>query len=215
MNTNPNAKRVLVYGDSFTFGRLTGLGRFPSNVRFTGILQDILGPDYEVIEEWLRGRMLDGENIFFPHRNGSQQFDGILGSHMKLDLVVIFLWTNDCNAGAHKSEGDFISWLDKYHDSLLFRSKFFTMEVPNVLLVCPPLVNELYLPELFQKLFVWAEDKLKQMPEIYKKYAESHDRWYLNAGEYVKAGKEDGIHIDAEGHRVLAIEIAKQINLKL
>lgn len=46
MNTNPNAIKVLCYGDSNTWGQTDNkTGRQPANVRWTGILQDKLGDD--------------------------------------------------------------------------------------------------------------------------------------------------------------------------
>ena len=58
MNTNPQAKVVLCYGDSNTWGqnedKNTG-SRYPVNVRWTGKLQELLGNEYYVIEEGLGG----------------------------------------------------------------------------------------------------------------------------------------------------------------
>ena len=45
-------KHILCYGDSNTFGTdpIHG-GRHPDDVRWTGVLQKLLGSDYRVIEE--------------------------------------------------------------------------------------------------------------------------------------------------------------------
>ena len=63
MNTNPKAKRILCFGDSNTWGRIPGkkFRRFPVDQRWTGILQKLLGEDYEVIEEGLTARVVVGE----------------------------------------------------------------------------------------------------------------------------------------------------------
>src|SRR5689334_11654512 len=99
MNTNKAAKTILIYGDSFTFAKIPGGLRYDCETRFTGVLQKELGKDYEVIEEGLRGRTVSGENSFFPYRNGLEQFGPIIGSHLPLDLLVLFLGTNDLNSG--------------------------------------------------------------------------------------------------------------------
>ena len=50
-------KRVLCYGDSNTWGYDPGTGkRYAPDVRWTGVLANRLGPDYQVLEEGLNGR---------------------------------------------------------------------------------------------------------------------------------------------------------------
>ena len=48
---------ILCYGDSNTYGYnpVNGL-RYPKGVRWTGVLQKMLGEEYEVIEEGCNGR---------------------------------------------------------------------------------------------------------------------------------------------------------------
>ena len=51
MNTNPNAIKVLCYGDSNTNGtKPDRSGRFVADERWTGLLQQQLGDNYYVIE---------------------------------------------------------------------------------------------------------------------------------------------------------------------
>jgi len=97
MNTNISAKQILIYGDSYVFGIIPGGNgaRYDSSTRYTGVAQNYLGSDYNIIEEGMRGRTISGENGFFPHRDGLKAFDGIIGSHFPLDLVIIGLGTND------------------------------------------------------------------------------------------------------------------------
>lgn len=51
------SKRILCFGDSNTWGYdgQTGL-RFAEDVRWTGVLQSLLGPEYTVLEEGQNGR---------------------------------------------------------------------------------------------------------------------------------------------------------------
>ncbi len=60
MNTNPTAKRILCFGDSNTRGYIPGgtwWGRYPADVRWTGVLQNLLGNEYEIIEEGRGARL--------------------------------------------------------------------------------------------------------------------------------------------------------------
>lgn len=57
MNSNPKAKRILCYGDSNTWGYIPGTAkRHDTKTRWTGMLQDKLGDEYEIIEEGLNSR---------------------------------------------------------------------------------------------------------------------------------------------------------------
>lgn len=60
MNTNPKAKRILCFGDSNTWGYIPGTNydRYSVDVRWTGILQEKLGRDYEVIEDGVNSRTI-------------------------------------------------------------------------------------------------------------------------------------------------------------
>ena len=44
-------KHILCFGDSNTFGTNPAGGRWPLHVRWTGVLQQLLGAEYRVIEE--------------------------------------------------------------------------------------------------------------------------------------------------------------------
>ena len=50
-------KNILCFGDSNTYGESPeGNGRYPRDVRWTGLLQKALGEEYYVIEAGLNGR---------------------------------------------------------------------------------------------------------------------------------------------------------------
>ena len=90
-------KTILCYGDSNTWGFVPGSEgeRFLWEVRWPGVLQAELGSEYRVIEEGLSGRTTVLDNPLEPYRNGREYLLPCLQSHQPLDLVVIFLGTND------------------------------------------------------------------------------------------------------------------------
>jgi len=95
MNTSPNAKVVLCYGDSNVYGQMPGsLERYPSDVRWTGLLQNLLKSEYCIVEEGLGGRTtdLDNPNPDVPSRNGLDYYKPCLDGHLPVDIVVIMLW---------------------------------------------------------------------------------------------------------------------------
>ena len=74
------------------------LGRYDENTRFTGLLQQKLGPEYVVIEEGLLGRTTCLDNPEMVGTNGLSYLIPCLGSHAPLDTLVIMLGTNDSRA---------------------------------------------------------------------------------------------------------------------
>ena len=50
-------KQIICYGDSNTFGYIPGSGkRYPKDIRWTGVLSNLLGDEYKVIEEGCNNR---------------------------------------------------------------------------------------------------------------------------------------------------------------
>ena len=86
---------ILCFGDSNTFGTNPAGGRWPLEVRWTGVLQQLLGPGYRVIEEGCGGRTTIFEDELERDKNGRAQLRVALRSHRPLDLVILMLGTND------------------------------------------------------------------------------------------------------------------------
>ena len=77
MRTDPDAVRVLCFGDSNTYGAPADdpdYVRLGPDVRWTGRLQGLLGDGYDVIEEGLNGRTTDVDYTDRPHCNGRTYF---------------------------------------------------------------------------------------------------------------------------------------------
>ena len=89
-------KTILCYGDSNTWGfEPVTRNLYGRTERWTGILRQELGLDYDVIEEGLNGRTTVWDDPIEGHKNGKEQIIPILKSHQPLDLVTIMLGTND------------------------------------------------------------------------------------------------------------------------
>jgi lysophospholipase L1-like esterase len=89
-------KAILCYGDSNTWGYdPVTKGRFPRDMRWTGVLRQSLGDDYLVIEEGLNGRTTVWDDPIEGYKNGAAYLVPCLTTHRPLDLVIIMLGTND------------------------------------------------------------------------------------------------------------------------
>lgn len=206
MKTNPAIKQILFYGDSLVYGKQSGANaRLDVAVRYTGVLQRLLGEDFEVIEEGLRGRMLSGESPHFPDRNGLQQFGSIIGSHLPVDVLVIGLGTNDCNQNPAFNAQAFAETLQEYAQKLNEWVDFFEIEPPQVLFVLPPDIDETYYDEGTARIFgAGAGERLKALRSALHGVAQDLGFATLDASAYCRPAQHDGIHLDAEGNEKLA-----------
>src|SRR6266542_4369683 len=89
-------RTILCFGDSNTWGYPPGGGeRLPRDIRWPGALQRLLGKGYHVIEEGLNGRTATVEHPWVEGRSSRPYLLPCCRSHAPLDLVIIYLGTND------------------------------------------------------------------------------------------------------------------------
>lgn len=91
--------RVLCYGDSNTWGYISGSDhlRYGSDKRWTRLLAKSLGNGFEVIEEGLNSRTLISDDLR-PGKKGKNGYEYLipcLDTHDPVDLVVLMLGTNE------------------------------------------------------------------------------------------------------------------------
>ncbi len=216
MNTNPQATSVLCYGDSNTFGvKPDRSGRFAADVRWPGILQELLGPDYYVIEEGLGGRTtdLDHYNPSKPARNGLAYFKACLESHSPLDVVIIMLGTNDFKTVYGRSAAETAAALKQYVDLI---NETYGANPPRVVLVSPPYMDD--AAPAFESSMpqpgIYDEGSVRKTHELAGHIQELSQRLnveFLDAGPITSVG-DDGCHIDADSHKKLGLALARLIN---
>lgn len=214
MNTNPNAFTILCFGDSNTHGQNPDrTGRYEANVRWTGVLQDILGNEYRIIEEGLGSRTTDLDYDKKPGRNGKKYLVPALHSHDPLDMVVIMLGTNDLKIEYRRSASEIADALGGLVDDVNLYGITKTGDRPKVILVSPIEIND-QAPRFteFYAGYYDAESMIesKKLPEAIQQVADEKGVLFLDAATVSKPG-EDGIHFSEESERPLAELIATKI----
>lgn len=200
MNTNPNAIRILCFGDSNTWSRSgKSPDRYPPTIRWTALLQDKLGPGYEVIEEGLRSRTtdLDDDDPQFPHRNGRSYLIPCLESHSPLDTVILWLGTNDLKQKFNREPSDIANAIEQLINDIKS-----AVENVRIILVSPPLVREEVLKPKTQ--FMGAGEKSKKLASFYEQLASKYQCTFVDLAAHVSPGIDDGVHLDPEAHSVVA-----------
>lgn len=206
-------KSVVCFGDSNTYGYdpVTG-DRFPETVRWTCLLQGLLGDGFKVIEEGLNGRTTVFEDPNDDWKKGVDYIKGILCTHRPVDYLVIMLGSNDMK-NIFKATPDAIA--SGLNEIVQKAEKVMDLKqgyVPKILIVSPPEITADILTGPFSGSFNEAAiDKSRHLAEYYKKVADKHGCMFLDAKLHIKPSKEDGLHLDAEGHKGLAEAIAKTL----
>lgn len=208
MNTNPNAKTVVCYGDSNTWGAHPfDDGRFPANVRWTGVLQDTLGKDYEIIGEGLNGRTFVAKDPEKPHRSGIEYLKAILVTNKPIDIITVMLGTNDLKNTYGLSVEDIADHLKK---TIKFIKKESEECDPQILVISPPPVVNPAGRELDERLIDAPKNSIL-LPPLYEKVAKDSGCLYLDAGKFINLDNTDGYHMVEEHHKILAGKVAEII----
>ena len=195
---------ILCYGDSNTYGWIPAGGRFERGARWPGVLAAELGAGWHVIEEGLGGRTTVFEDPLVPHRNGRDYLVPCLASHEPVDLVVIFLGTNDLKARFAAGAWDIAAGV-----GALATIALESLAGPGA---GPPRVLVLGLPRLgriaYVEEFAGAEEKAERLPEQLQEVTAALGVDLLDLGELVAYSDVDGIHLDEAGHRTIGEAVA-------
>jgi lysophospholipase L1-like esterase len=200
-------RTILCYGDSNTWGDPPGgVGRYEWTVRWPGVLQQRLGPDYRVVEEGLCGRTTCFDDPLSPNRNGLTYLPVALETHYPIDMLVIMLGTNDVKARYNHSAFTIAQGAGE----LLVAAKKLEPKIRNILLVAPPHVVK---SDNVESSFVFdgAESKSQELAQHFKYFADMNGCHFFDAASVARSSPIDGIHIDAENHQVLAEALSKKV----
>ncbi len=210
MNTSPAAKTILCYGDSNTWGQKPDKsGRYPADVRWTGLLQQALGEQYAIIEEGLSSRTTDLDYSRKPGRNGRTYLEPCLDSHMPLDLVILMLGTNDLKIEFRRSALEIARAIGGLIE--LIQAK--TAASARVLVVSPILIDD--AAPNFAKFYTEnynheSVTKSQELAAVLEPATEALGCSFADAAQVARAG-EDGIHFSAEAHAGLAKTLTAEV----
>lgn len=210
MNTNPDAIKVICYGDSNTWGRLPDRsGRYAVDVRWPGQLQKLLGDDFYVIEEGLGGRTTDLDDRG-SIRNGKTYLQPCLESHNPTDVIILMLGTNDLKIKFERTADDIAAALQGLVDMVKETVKAKDGSPTRIILVSPVHVDPKAprFMEFYQKDYSPESGVASTLlAEAIKDVALNSDCDFFDASEVASIG-EDGLHLDTESNARLAKAIA-------
>ncbi len=220
-----NKKRILVFGDSNTFGwRTTEDGKYsrhPIDKTWAGVLEKSLGNKYEVVIEGLGGRTtnIDGPEVsglgLLPGAgmNGKKYLPAMLASQTPLDLVIIMLGTNDMQQKYNRSAADVAAGIEELavftkEGKWQLRSN---LPSPKVLVLSPPKVD-IKKGEFLRGLFANALPKSEELPLILKPRMAELGINFFDVATVVPYGEDpDELHLSLKNHKDLGKALVKEV----
>jgi lysophospholipase L1-like esterase len=213
VHTDPDAVRVLCFGDSNTHGAPDDdpdYARLPADRRWTGLLQAELGDQVEVIEEGLGGRTTDLDDPDTPGAGGRAYFAPCLRSHKPLDVAVIMLGTNDLQARFDRTPGAVAEMLHGYLDDLAAHGLDRHGGVPAAVLGSPIRIDD--TTPLYEKMTADSFDHTSvarsgELAREIHRVADLRGVGFADAATVARPGA-DGLHLSPDSHAPLAAYLA-------
>lgn len=210
-------KSILCYGDSNTFGhRPTDGQRYPYGVRWTSLLAENLGKDFQVIEAGLNSRTTVIDDEVEKYRNGLKYIDVVVEMNWPLDLVILMLGTNDMKVRYQAQAVD----IAEGARSIVREIRRLHQEIrpdwmPQILLVSPLLVGEKIRDGLSDCSEGFGGERVywlsRELAPLYQQVAREEGCHFLDAGSVASAGTADALHLEEEGHRDLAAAMEAKV----
>lgn len=215
-------KKILVYGDSNTWGWIGVHEAFPSSrygddERWAGIMATELGDEYDVAVDGLTVRAtnlddaMDWNAITADMFNGAKMLPAAIAREMPVDLVIIALGTNDLKADTNRSAAEVA-------DAIIDVAKAaqgcaggvaYTYDAPKVLVVSPAPLNDMPHPD-FAAMFEGAKVKSEAVGAALKSAADKAGIASFDAGAVVGNVRGiDGLHLSKAQHADLGRAIAR------
>ena len=212
-------KRIVCFGDSNTWGYIPVTSqRYDENTRWPALLQSKLGyEDYTVVEEGLTGRTTVFDDPFDPELNGLKTMPAILRTAAPIDLLVFMLGTNNFQshipAGNPVSTARAVQYMLEIARTLPLDREG---EKMKILLISPIEITEDRLT--FKDNDVTDAQSIANSRELGKHMAIVAQQLgveFLDAAQYIKPGKVDGVHLDEAGHAKMAELVYEKVKAML
>ncbi len=201
-------KKILCFGDSNTFGFIpTNGSRYKKTERWSGILGELLAPEYEVIEEGMNNRTGFVKNPEGLKFSGGDYLPIFLQNHKDIDICILSLGTNDTQFFYNLEEIVVIQGLQNLIDSILDAN-----ENTKIIIVPPVKIKNCILKSGFGMMF--NQDSIANINKyfhIYNKIARLNNCQYFDFNEIASPSNFDGLHYEAASHQIIAQKLAEFI----
>ena len=165
--------------------------RYPENMRFTGILQEILKNEWEFVVEAKVGRCIPSMEFEL------EEFEEILKNAGEIDLLAIMLGTNDYLSHS-KPDTERVAERMRSLISRLFENEVYCSRRTEILLIAPPKLD--FTGDRYYEKFSTLDGGLSRALE---EMAKEEDLYFADAVSLDLPVGKDGIHLTVEAQKTL------------
>ena len=199
-------KKIICYGDSNTFGFNPKDGsRFDENTRWTSKLQNILGNDYNVVNEGLcdrTGFVNNPKGFLF---SAQKHFPKMITKTDNIDLIILAVGSNDLQFQYDVSFGAIEKGLEKLINIAQEKTE-------NIIIVPPVMLSEKVLEGFFSYQFDKTSIiKSKKVGRIFRQIANVYHCGYFDINKITSPSDYDGLHYDENSHILIAEKLVNFI----
>ncbi len=213
--TAQETTRILVYGDSLTWGwvptdPIVPTTRHDVEDRWTTVMAEELGDGYEIVVEGLSGRTTNIDDPNDPKLNGADYLPAALASHEPLDLVVILLGTNDTKIYLDRTPFEIALGMGELINIVQESPGWDWTDypTPEVLVVAPPPLAE---ATHAGGIFEGGREKGMALGGLYADISAAAGAHAFDAGSVVATDGVDGIHFTAATNAELGAAVAAEV----
>lgn len=206
-------RRIVCFGDSNTWGfDAKTMGRFPEGVRWTSLIAKLLGDEFQVVEEGLSGRTSVVDDPLFEGLNAFNYIHPCLMSHAPLELVVIMLGTNDTKERFHLTAYNIAQGIARLAQKAKNTPAGQNGTNTKVLVIAPPPIGKEYFDkEVGKSMGKGCDGKSEEFPMYLNELLQIQGTEFLDTKGIVSMNKIDYMHLDEQGHEILARLVLNKI----
>lgn len=200
-------KKILCFGDSNTFGYNPSSGkRYDKNTRWTGLLQNLAGNKFKIVEAGCNNRTGFCDNPAGLIMTGYK----ILPQLLEKDLfcVILAIGINDLQIFYNMSLEDIKSGIENLIDII-------HKELPlaKILLLSPSVLTDDIEKGSFSIMFdKTSVMKSHQIGTIYESVSKNKGCEFIDLNKIAKVSQIDGLHYDADEHEKIAHAVFKTLS---
>ena len=134
----------------------------------------------------------------------------VWNSHKPVDIVILMLGSNDLKETFHASASEIAGGAGVLVKTILEFTEEKQGFCPKIILVSPPEIGEDIRHSAFYGSFLEnAIDRSRQFPAEYRRIADQYGCVFFDAASCIGPSAVDSLHLDPEGHQVLAEKLAE------
>lgn len=202
-------RRILCFGDSNTYGYSPVDGqRFGDDINWPGVLNQLLGDKFEVINEGKNGRTIAFDDPYNEGCNGMNDIQDCIERNKPVELVVIMLGTNDLKVYFDAMPQDIA-------DNLLDMCKLVQENTDAKLIIASPMLlgDQIEFSPLHLEFGRTQVDYSFELAPAFQRVAQAVDAEFIDLAMVAMSSDVDCLHLMPEEHAKIAQAMKEKVLL--